>query len=337
MACGLYDRMIDIYRRAVVPDGIELNFIDLDGSAGAREIFDRMAGNREFDVAEFSGSEFIARRQAGDDSFVAIPVFPSRVFRHGMITVNKSRGINKPKDLEGRRVGVPIYSMSAATWICGQLQSDYQVDLSTITWVEGAVDTPGPHGSPSILPLVKEIDIEKNTTGKSLSDLLEDGGENGGIDALIGTVLPKSYFENPDIVRLFPNYREIERDYYRRTRIFPIMHMIAVRRDVYERHPFIASSLFDAFCESKDRARARMRDLGTLQYMLPWMTDDIDELDDVFDGDAWPYGIEPNRPTLEAFVAYLVTQGIIGSPIAIEELFVPTHGRYSGETGKKNF
>jgi 4,5-dihydroxyphthalate decarboxylase len=337
MACGLYDRMIDIYRGAVAPDGIELNFIDLDGSAGAREIFDRMAGKFEFDLAEFSGSEFIARRQAGDDSFVAIPVFPSRVFRHGMITVNKSRGIIEPKDLEGRRVGVPIYSMSAAIWICGQLQSDYQVDLSTITWVEGAVDAPGPHGSPNLLPLVKKVDIEENTTGKSLSSLLEDGGENGGIDALIGTVLPRSYFESPDIVRLFPNYREIERDYYRRTRIFPIMHLIAIRRDVYERHPFIASSLFDAFCESKDRARARMRDLGTLQYMLPWMTDDIDEIDDVFDGDAWPYGIEPNRPTLEAFVAYLVTQGIIKSPIAIEELFVPTHGRYSSETGKKNF
>jgi 4,5-dihydroxyphthalate decarboxylase len=277
-----------------------------------------------------SSSEFIARKSAGETSLVALPVFPSRVFRHGMISVNRRSGIKSPKHLEGRRVGVPLYTMSAAVWMRGHLQHDYGVDLSTIHWVEGAVNHSGAHGHPSVLPLLRPARIEKNTSGKSLSDLLE----GGDIDAIIGAVLPDAIHRNPDIQRLFPNYREEEKNYYRRTRIFPIMHLIALRRDVYEKHPFIASSLFDAMCESKERARKRMRDLGTLNYMLPWMTADIDELDEVFGGDAWPYGIEPNRPTLEALVTYLAEQSIIKAPMSIEDLFLPTYGRYDYRTGR---
>jgi 4,5-dihydroxyphthalate decarboxylase len=178
--------------------------------------------------------------------------------------------------------------------------------------------------------LLRPARIEKNTSGKSLSDLLE----SGDIDAIIGTVLPDAIHRNPDICRLFPNYREEEKNYYRRTKVFPIMHLLAMRRDVYEENPFIASSLFDAMCESKERARLRMRDLGTLNYMLPWMTADIDEIDEVFGGDAWPYGIEPNRPTLEALMTYLTDQAIIKAPMPIEEMFVPTYGRYDYKTGR---
>lgn len=329
-ACGLYDRMLPLYRGEVLIDGIDLRFIPMDGSAGAREIFDRMAGGLEFDVAELSCSEFIAHQSRGGSPFVAIPVFPSRVFRHGMISINRRSGIKTPKDLEGRRIGVPLYTMSAATWARGHLQHDFGVDLSTIRWVQGAVNAPGTHGHPSILPLLRPVAVEDNTSGKSLSELLEAGE----IDAIIGTVLPKAIQTNPDIQRLFPNYREIEKDLYRRKKIFPIMHLVAIRRDVYERHPFVASSLFDAMCVAKDRARTRMRDLGTLQYMLPWMTADLDEIDDVFGGDAWPYGIEPNRPTLEALVTYLSDQAIIAEPLPIEDLFVPVHGRYNGATGQ---
>ena len=332
MACGLYDRMLDIYTGDVRPDGITLNFIRMDGSAGAREIFDRMAGNLEFDLAEMSSSEYFAQRSAGQNKLVALPVFPSRVFRHGMCTINKRSGIRTPKDLEGKKVGLPIYTMSAAVWMKGQLQDMYGVDLSRVQWVEGAVNHPGPHGHPSILPLLKPMNIVKNESDKSLGDLLE----TGDIDAIIGTVLPDAYHTNSDIVRLFPNYREEEKNYYKRTKIFPIMHLLAMRRDVYEAHPFIASSLFDAMCESKERARLRARDLGTLNYMLPWMTADIDEIDEVFDGDPWPYGIEPNRPTLQAAMKYLTEQGIIKAPMPIEDMFVPTYGRYDRKTGKKS-
>jgi 4,5-dihydroxyphthalate decarboxylase len=331
MACGLYDRMLDLYKGVVQPDGIELNFIPFDGSAGAREIFDRMAGGLEFDVAEMSSSEYVARMSVGGSPLVALPVFPSRVFRHAMIVINRNSGIRSPKDLAGRRIGVPIYTMTAAAWIRGHLQNDYDVDLSQVHWVEGAMNQPGAHGHPSILPLVNPVRIERNCSGKSLSDLLIEGS----IDATIGAVVPDAIHTHPDVaMRLFPNYREVECDYARRTRIFPIMHLIALRRDVYEKHPFIASSLFDALCQSKDNARARMRDLGTLQYMLPWMTADLDEIDDVFGGDAWPYGIDPNRPTLEALVNYLAQQSIIARPLPIEDLFVPTYGRYDSRTGK---
>jgi 4,5-dihydroxyphthalate decarboxylase len=332
MACGLYDRMLDLYKGDVQPDGIELNFMPMDGSAGAREIFDRMAGGLEFDVAEMSSSEFIARKSAGESPLVALPVFPSRVFRHGMITINRKSGIKSAKDFEGRRIGVPLYTMSAAVWIRGHLQHDYGVDLSAVHWVQGAVNHPGPHGHPSVLPLLRPASIEENNSEKSLSDLLEDGE----IDGIIGAVVPNAIHHNPDIVRLFPNYREIERDYVRRTRIFPIMHLLAIRRDVYEEHPFIASSLFDAMCLSKDRARSRLRDLGTLQYMLPWMTADLDEIDAAFPGgDPWAYGIEPNRPTLEALVTYLTDQAIIAKSMPVEDLFVPTFGRYSAKSGQK--
>lgn len=331
MACGLYDRMTDLYRGDVQPEGIALNFIPMDGSAGAREIFDRMAGNLEFDIAEMSSSEFLARKSAEETGLVALPVFPSRVFRHGMVSINRRSGIRSPKDLEGKRVGAPIYTMSAAVWMRGHLQHDYGVDLSTIHWVEGAINHPGAHGHPSILPMLRPVSIQRNNSGRSLSDLLEAGE----IDAIVGTVLPNCIHRNPDIQRLFPNYREVEKDYYKRTKIFPIMHLIALRRDVYEKHPFIASSLFDAMCTAKDRARARMYDLGTLQYMLPWMTADLDEIDEVFGGDAWPYGIEPNRPTLEALMTFLTDQGIIKSPIPLEEMFVPAYGRFSSRTGRR--
>jgi 4,5-dihydroxyphthalate decarboxylase len=128
--------------------------------------------------------------------------------------------------------------------------------------------------------------------------------------------------KNPDIVRMFPNYREVEKDYYRRTGIFPIMHLIAIRRDVHEAHPFVAQSLYDALCESKDRALAQMKERGALRYMLPWLPADMDEIDDVFGGDPWPYGIEANRPTLEALIQYMVEQHFIARPIPIEDLFV---------------
>jgi 4,5-dihydroxyphthalate decarboxylase len=318
-ACGLYDRMIPLFSGEVRAAGIDLNFIPIDNP---REIFDRMAGGQEFDASEMSSSETFQRHAHGGSPFVALPVFPSRVFRHGHISVNRRSGIKKPKDLEGRRVGVPLYTQTAAIFIRGMLQHEYGVDCSTIQWVQGALNNAGTHGNPSVLPLLKPVTIEQNRSGKSLSDLLEEGA----IDAITATQMPKSFRRNPDIVRLFPNYREIEADYYRRTKIFPIMHLVAMRRDTYEKHPFIATSLFNAFEKSKNLALERMKWVGALRCMLPWLETDIDEINEVFDGDPWPYGIEPNRPTLEALVQYLAEQHVIPKKLPIEDLFVPVHG-----------
>ena len=317
-ACGLYDRVVALATGDIPVEGVDLNFINIDSP---REIFDRMSGSLEFDACEYSSSEFISRFAAKSCPFVALPVFPSRAFRHGFIAVNR-KFIRTAKDLEGKRIGLPMYTMTASIFIKGLLQHELGVDITTIQWVEGQINGDKAHGNPTTMPLVRPVSIERNQTGKSLSTLLEEGE----IHATIGTSLPNALGRNPDIVRLFPNFREVEKEYYRRTRIFPIMHLLAIRRDVYERHPFIATSLYKALSASKERAAVKMRSAVSLRYMLPWMADDIEEIDEVFDGDAFPYGIEPNRPTLEALVTYLHDQALIAAPVDIDELFVPTHG-----------
>jgi len=311
-----YDRVAALRTGDVRPDGIDLRMIMF--SAG-REIFDRMVGGREFDVAELSASEFISLTGRGDCPFVALPVFPSRVFRHGYIFVNTAAGIRNPQDLEGRRIGVPLYTQTAAIWARGHLAHEFGVKLETIRWVEGAVETGGRHGRPHAPPLLEPVAIEANTTGRSLEELLAAGD----IDALIGSRKPPTLGRSPTIARLFPDHRAIEREFYRRTRIFPIMHLIAIRREIYERQPWIAGSLYTAFVEAKARALTRMRYRGSLAVMLPWLISEVEEIDEVFGGDAWPYGIEPNRPTLEALVEYMAEQNLIARTMPIEELFVP--------------
>jgi 4,5-dihydroxyphthalate decarboxylase len=313
-ACGLYDRVLALKTGAVQVEGVDLDFINIDSP---REIFDRMAARQEFDVSEFSSSEYVSRFSAGQCPFVALPVFPSRTFRHSFIAVNR-RFVKTPKDLEGKRIGLPMYTMTASIFIKGLLEHDHGVDLSGITWVEGQINAADRHGNPSTMPLVRPARIEKNTSGKSLSDLLEAGE----IQAIIGTGMPKALGRNPDIVRLFPNFREVEKDYYRRTRIFPVMHLVVIRKDVHERHPWLAKNLYKAFDDAKNLALEKMKYIGALRYMLPWLPDDLDEIEDVFGGDPWPYGIAPNRPTLEALVRYLHDQGLISAPIPLEKLFL---------------
>ena len=314
-ACGLYDRVLPLYTGAVSVEGVDLDFLNIDSP---RDIFDRMAAKQEFDVSEFSSSEYVSRYAHGQCPFVALPVFPSRTFRHSFIAVNR-RFVKTPKDLEGKRIGLPMYTMTASIFIKGLLQQDCGVDLSKITWVEGQINAADKHGNPSTMPLVRPVAIEKNSSGKSLSDLLEAGE----IQAIIGTGMPDALGKNPDVVRLFPKFRDTEKDYYKRTKIFPVMHLVAIRKDVYERNPFIGKSLYEAFDAAKNHALGKMRYTGALRYMLPWLPDDLDEINDVFGSDPWPYGIEANRPTLEALVLYLHDQGLIKSQPKLEELFLP--------------
>jgi 4,5-dihydroxyphthalate decarboxylase len=318
-ACALYDRMQPLYTGEVQPAGIDLNFIPIEEP---RPIFDRMSGGQEFDVAEYSSSEFVQRFANKQCPFVAIPVFPSRAFRHGFIAINRKSGITKPKDIEGKRVGVPLYTMTAAIFIRGLLQHEFGVDFEKIHWVQGAVNHAGSHGKPTVLPLLKHMPIEVDPSGRSLSDLIEARV----VDATLGTSLPESIRTNPDVTRLFPNYVEMERDYYKRTGIYPIMHLVAIKKDIYERYPFVASSLYDAFIESKKIALKHMFNLRALRYMTPFLMRDIDEIHEIFNGDPWPYGVEKNRKTLEALVTYLVDQHLIAAPVKVDDLFVPTYG-----------
>ena len=317
-ACGLYDRMLPLYTGEVAVEGVDLNFLVDDNP---RNIFDRMAGAREFDVAEFSSSEFVSRFVAGQCPFVAIPVFASRVFRHGFIFINR-KFIKTPKDLERARIGVPVYTMTAAIFIRGLLSDEHGIDFSNAQWVEGDINSAKPHGNPTILPTVKKLSISANRSGKSLSALLEEGE----LQAIIGTGVPEAFGRNPDIVRLYPDYRSAEMDYYRRTKIFPIMHTVVIRRDVFDKHPFLGTALFRAFNEAKNIELRKMRYRGTLRFMLPWMHAELDEIEQVFGGDPWPYGVEQNRPTLDALVRYLAEQDVIAKPPRVDDLFVPIHG-----------
>lgn len=313
LACGVYDRTEALRTGEVAVEGIDLNFLAIEAP---REIFDRMGGRQEFDVAEFSSSEFISRLARGGCPFVALPVFPARVFRHGYIYINRNSGIRTAQDLAGKRIGVPLYTMTAAVWIRGHLAHQYGVDLSTIHWIEGAINESGRHGDPSAPPLLKPARVEHDPKGRSLRDQLAEGE----IDAIAGSQRPSPH---PDIAPLFPDSRAVECAFYRATRIFPIMHLVVIRRDVYERHPWIAASLYKGLVEAKARALARMRKTGAHPYMLPWVHHDIEEINEVFGGDPFPYGIEPNRPTLEALVQYMAEQHFIPQPIPIAELFVP--------------
>jgi 4,5-dihydroxyphthalate decarboxylase len=314
-ACGAYDRIIPLITGEVRAEGIDLTFTAMDDP---RKIFDIMTSDRAFDVAEMSMSEYISRFVANDCPFVALPVFPSRVFRHSMITINR-RSIERPADFTGKRVGVPLYTMTAAIFIRALLEHDYDVDLSGVHWVQGAINDAAGHGNPKVMPLLRAVDIEVNRSGRSLSDLLAARE----IDAIIGTSMPDSFATSADVERLFPQFREVEKDYYRRTKIFPIMHVVVIRRELYEQHPFIGQSLYSAFEAAKAEAWKRMQRVGTLAYMLPWMIDDLREIADVFGGDPWPYGIEPNRPTLEALIQYMQEQGIIARIVQPESLFLP--------------
>lgn len=321
-ACGPYDRMEALQYNRISVEGIDLNYLEIQAP---REIFDRMVGERAFDLSELSLAEHVGMIARGNSPFVAIPVFPSKAFRHGFICINRHSGIKEPKDLGGKRIGVPLYTMSAAIWIRGDLENVYGVDLSGVQWVQGAVEKAGTHGKPPAPPqLLKPVDIVPNSSDKSLSEMLRDGD----IDALIGSRLPDSLRTDPDkVARLFSDPRAEEKRYYREYNIHPIMHTVAIKREIYESNRWIASSLYKAFLESKKWAIDKMYFSAAQRYMLPWLYDDLHEVDEIFGESLWAYGVEENRPTLQTFVKYMQQQHFIEKQVSVDELFVPIHGR----------
>ena len=255
---------------------------------------------------------------AGEDRFVCVPVFPSRAFRHGFIFINRNAGIRTPKDLEGKKVGVGLYTQTAAVWIRGHLQNDFGVDIDKIHWIQGAIEKPGAHGNPVTRPLLKPIDLVDNHSAYSIADLLA----RGEIDAFIGAQIPASV-RNGAARRLFPDYHARETDYFRRTRIHPIMHLVAIRRAVYERNPWIAAPLYRAFVEAKDKAWANLCHTGANGCMLPFVYAYAEETRALMGDDPWPYGVEANIPTLQAMTRYMYTQGLCTKHFAPQDLFVP--------------
>ncbi|HEY6618231.1 MAG TPA: PhnD/SsuA/transferrin family substrate-binding protein [Steroidobacteraceae bacterium] len=295
-------------------EGIEPIYVSIKSGP---EIFARMIKNKEFDVSEMSASTYMSARTRGDFPFVAIPVFPSKSFRHSFIFINKKSGIRVPSDLMGRRVGMMGYGQTAAVWIRGMLEEDFGIDLRKVSWLEGGSDAPYVAGKNITLPAGINIEVIPDTV--AMSDLLS----RGEIDAMFGARHPASFGKTPDVIRLFPNYREIEQDYFRRTGIFPIMHTIVIREELYERHRWIAASLYKAFEEAKRLADRDMRFSGAMRYALPWLAHDIDEIDDLFNGDPFCYGVGANRASLSALARYLRNQGFIDRPIDVDAIFAP--------------
>ena len=319
IACGPYDRMEAIQSGIVQAEGIDITYVPIQSPP---EIFARMVKNGAFDVSEMSTSHYLTLRGKGDFPFIALPVFPSRLFRHGFIFVNAKSGIREPKDLEGKRIGVQEYRQTAAVWVRGILSHEYGVDLDTVTWFEGGVDTGRRPDDDMDLRPNRPLKIELIGDDRSINELLEAGE----IDAYFGARRPASFGRNPDVVRLFPNYREVERDYYKRTGIFPIMHTLVMREQLYRDSPWVAESLYKAFESSKRWAADQMRFSGAMRYMLPWLFDDLDEVDALFGGDSWPYGLDPNRTTLDMLMRFLVDQGFLEREVPLDDLFTPIVG-----------
>jgi len=315
--CRLYDRMLPLYLGTVKVPGVALNFLP---NADHRQVFDRMENHQEFDVSELSFADYVTLvARDKQNPFTALPVFSSRVFRHGFIFVNRSSGITNPKQLEGKRVGISRWGETAVIWLRGMLQDEYGVDLSKVQWVTGAMNHAGVHGAAPPAPPLKPFSITANDSPHSLSQMLEANE----LACVMGAELPSPFGKNPDIVRMFTNYRELEKDWYRRTKLYPIMHVIAMRRAVLHANPWLATNLTQALQAAKLRALADMEFTASLLYMQPWLQSDIEEMQSVFGRDPFPYGIEPNRPSIDATLRYLVEQGLIATPPSMEELFAP--------------
>jgi 4,5-dihydroxyphthalate decarboxylase len=309
LACGDYDRTLPLKTGAVQPDGVELRVLSLE----PEEMFYRMARRRDFDVSELSLSTYTVLRGRGEP-LVAIPVFPSFMFRHSAIWVRDDSGIREPPDLVGKRVGVPKYHMTAAVWVRGILEDEYGVAPSDLQWFEGGEGT-----------AVKEVDVtlppgirhQWVSGDRTLGDLLAAGE----LDAFIGARRPAGKNGPAPARRLFPDFRGVERAYYERTRIFPIMHTVVLKEELTREHPWLPRALYDAFGEAKRLAYRRLADTAVLPYVLPWLVAEVEETRALMGDDPFPYGVAKNRTTVETLAGYSARQGLAPRRLTVEELF----------------
>jgi 4,5-dihydroxyphthalate decarboxylase len=315
LACWDYDRTQALADGRVVPDGIALNYISLP----VEETFFRMLRFREFDAAELSLSSYSVSLLRDDPAFIAIPVFPSRFFRHSCIFVSAASGITTPVQLAGKRVGVPEYQMTAPVWIRGTLQDEYGLDPADVVHVTGGEEEPGREEKLK-LNLPERFRLQPIGPAQTLSRMLADGE----IDALFTARAPSTFYSQPDKVkRLFPEFPVAERVYFEKSGIFPIMHVIVIRRDVYRASPWVAQSLYKAFEAAKRVTYADLRITAALKTSLPWQIAAVEETVKLMGEDWWSYGFAPNRAVLDVFLRYHHEQGLSHRRLQPEELFAP--------------
>ena len=314
LGCWNYDRTRALLEERVRPDGNDLNYLNMP----VEETFFRMLRHREFDVAEMSLSSYVMSLFTPERPFIAIPVFPSRYFRHSCIYVHAGSGIREPRDLIGKRVGNPEYQMTGPVWIRGILADDYDVPVESVTYCTGGEEEPG-RPEKLTLDLPSNIRVERIGPDQTLSAMLE----SGAIDALYTARMPSSFRRGGGVKRLFENFAAVEREYFRRTRIFPIMHTVVIRREVYERHPWAAQSLYKAFCAAQRETYDDLNHTAALKVMLPWLTAHVEETRREMGDDFWPYGLGANRETLAIFLRYSHGQGLSKQRLEPEALFAP--------------
>lgn len=315
LACWDYDRTRPLIDGRVQPEGIELDIQLLR----PRETFQRMLDNQEFQASELSLASYTALKGRGACPFVAIPVALSKIFRHSCIYVRTDAGIRRPEDLKGKRVGTSQYSSTALVFMRGMLQHDYGVLPSDMHWFMGGLNT---FVEQPLIPLnlPKDVKLDFLSAGQTLEAMFAAGE----LDALLSIYIPNLFLAgSPRIARLFPDFKAVEQDYYRRTGIFPIMHTVVLREDVYRENPWAAQSLYDAFRAAKDLAIGGLYDTDALHLALPWLLDHVEEAWRVFGKDFWAYGLEPNRATFTAIGRYVHEQGLSPRVVTPDELFAP--------------
>ena len=306
LAINPYDHVRDLLSGEVRATGIDVVPLELP----IEEIFYRFTKFREWQASEMSFGKVISLMSEEKPEIICVPVFLSRVFRHSAIYLPENSAAKKPKDLEGKRVGIPEWAQTAGIYVRGMLAHEYGVDLARIQWFQAGVREPG-RVEKVELKLPAGVRIERKAD-RTLVDMLE----RGDLDAVM------SAREVPGR-RLFQDYRSAEAEYWKKTRIFPVMHVLALRRDVYEHNRWIAMNLFQAFLEAKRRSMARVSEFGLSHLPLPWVPDHTRQWREIAGEDFWPYGIEPNRPTLEAFLQYGYEQGVCKKRLKVEDLFAP--------------
>lgn len=315
LGCWDYDRTRALMDGRVQPDGIDLNYLSMP----VEETFFRMLRHREFDVAEMSLSSYVVSLFSEDRPFIAIPVFPSRFFRHSSIYVNADAGIREPGDLVGKRIGTPEYQMTAPVWIRGILSDEYKVPVDSVRYLTGGEEEPN-RPEKLKLNLPDNIQVERIGPDKTLAQMLLDGE----IDALHTARAPSTFYNGGGKVkRLFEDYPAVELEYYKRTGIFPIMHCVVIRRDVYEQNRWVAQSLFKAFKEAQKYTYQDMHETAAHKTMLPWLSAHVEQARRELGDDFWSYGFAENRDTIATFLRYHHEQGLSKTRLTPEDLFAP--------------
>jgi 4,5-dihydroxyphthalate decarboxylase len=314
LACSHYDRTEGLRDGSVRVEGVDLTYVDLP----VEEIFFRMARFQEFDAAELSLSSYVLGMNEGSP-FVAVPAFPSRAFRHSGIYVNSAAGISEPRDLAGATVGLAEYQLTANVWIRGILEEHYAVPASSVRYRTGGLHSPGRVEKMRVEPPAG-VRVSPIGAGQTLAQMLVDGD----IDAVYSPRAPQPLLDGDKRVRrLFDDVRSEEQRYFAATGIFPIMHVVVLRREVYERNRWLARSLFKAFEQGRRQALETIEETAALRFMLPWLPEEVRRTKELLGDDYWPYGLAGNEATLRAFLRYSYAQGLAAREYEPAELFAP--------------